>query len=82
VNGRELVADDVKYSLERFMAKSGFNTRFEPVTAIDVVDKYTVKITLKEPYAPFLNHLANPSFCVILRRKPRSSSRTSTRRMP
>ena len=66
VNGRELVADDVKYSLERFMAKSGFNTRFEPVTAIDVVDKYTVKITLKEPYAPFLNHLANPSFCAIL----------------
>ena len=31
VNGRELVAEDVKYSLERFMAKSGFNTRFEPV---------------------------------------------------
>jgi peptide/nickel transport system substrate-binding protein len=24
VNGRELVADDVKYSLERFVAKSGF----------------------------------------------------------
>ena len=66
VNGRELVAEDVKYSLERFMAKSGFNTRFEPVTAIDAVDKYTVKITLKEPYAPFLNHLANPSFCAIV----------------
>ena len=66
VNGREVVAEDVKYSLERFMAKSGFATRFEPVTAIDVVDKHTVKITLKEPYAPFLNHLASPSFCVIL----------------
>jgi ABC-type transport system substrate-binding protein len=66
VNGRELVAEDVKYSLERFMAKSGFATRFEPVSAIDVVDKHTVKITLKEPYAPFLNHLANPSFCAIL----------------
>jgi peptide/nickel transport system substrate-binding protein len=66
VNGRELTAEDVKFSLERFMAKSGFNTRFEPVTAIDAVDKYTVRITLKEPYAPFLNHLANPSFCAIL----------------
>ena len=69
VNGREFVAEDVKYSLERFMAKSGFATRFEPVSAIDVVDKHTVRITLKEPYAPFLNHLANPSFCVILPRE-------------
>jgi peptide/nickel transport system substrate-binding protein len=66
VNGREVVAEDVKYSLERFMAKSGFKDRFEPVQAIDVVDKHTVRITLKEPYAPFLNHLASPSFCVIL----------------
>jgi peptide/nickel transport system substrate-binding protein len=66
VNGRELTSEDVKFSLERFMAKSGFNTRFEPVTSIEAVDKYTVRITLKEPYAPFLNHLANPSFCAIL----------------
>ncbi len=69
VNGREVVADDVKYSLERFMAKSGFATRFEPVTAIDVLDRYTVRVTLKEPYAPFLNHLANSSFCAILPRE-------------
>ena len=69
VNGREVTADDVKYSLERFMAKSGFRDRFEPVTGIDVVDRYTVKITLKEPYAPFLNHLASPSFCAILARE-------------
>jgi peptide/nickel transport system substrate-binding protein len=69
VNGREVTAEDVKYSLERFMAKSSFATRFEPVAGIDVVDRYTVRITLKEPYAPFLNHLANPSFCVILPRE-------------
>jgi peptide/nickel transport system substrate-binding protein len=66
VNGREVTAEDVKYSLERFMAKSGFATRFEPVTGIEVVDRHTVRIVLKEPFAPFLNHLANPSFCVIL----------------
>jgi peptide/nickel transport system substrate-binding protein len=69
VNGREATAEDVKYSLERFMAKSGFRDRFEPVQAIDVMDRYTVRITLKEPYAPFLNHLANPSFCAILPRE-------------
>ncbi|HUO65595.1 MAG TPA: ABC transporter substrate-binding protein, partial [Terriglobales bacterium] len=58
VNGREVTAEDVKYSLERFMAKSAFAMRFEPVSSIDAVDRYTVRITLKEPYAPFLNHLA------------------------
>ena len=69
VNAREVTADDVKYALERFMAKSAFRTRFEPVTGVDVVDRYTVRVTLKEPYAPFLNHLANPSFCAILPRE-------------
>src|SRR5262245_17797026 len=69
VSAREVTADDVKYSLERFIVKSSFSPRFEPVAAIDVVDRYTVRIILKEPYAPFLNHLANPSFCVILPRE-------------
>jgi peptide/nickel transport system substrate-binding protein len=69
VNGREVIADDVKYSLERFMAKSGFRARFDSVQSIDVVDRYTVRITLKEPFAPFLNHLASPSFCAILPRE-------------
>jgi peptide/nickel transport system substrate-binding protein len=69
VNGREVVADDVKYSLERFIAKSGFKSRFDQVQAIDVVDRHTVKITLKEPFAPFLNHLANPTYTAILPRE-------------
>src|SRR6185295_15233021 len=49
VNGREVDAEDVKFSLERFMGKSGFRDRFEPVKAIDAVDRHTVRITLKEP---------------------------------
>ncbi len=69
VNGREVTAEDVKYSLERFMAKSGFKSRFDQVQAIDAVDRHTVRITLKEPYAPFLNHLASPSYAVILPRE-------------
>ena len=69
VNGREVEAADVKFSLERFMAKSALRDRLEPVQAIDVLDKSTVRITLKEPYAPFLNHLANPSYCAILPRE-------------
>jgi peptide/nickel transport system substrate-binding protein len=66
VNGREMTADDVKYSLERFMAKSGFRARFSEVEIIEVVDKYTIKITTKKPFAPLLNHLAAPSYAYVL----------------
>jgi peptide/nickel transport system substrate-binding protein len=66
VNGREVTAEDVKYSLERFKAKSGFRSRFDEVQSIDVVDKYTIRITLKDPFAPFLNHLANSTYAAIL----------------
>ena len=51
------------------MAKSGFRSRFEPVQAVEAVDRYTVRVTLKEPYAPFLNHLAAPAFTAILPRE-------------
>jgi peptide/nickel transport system substrate-binding protein len=69
VNGREVVADDVKYSLERFRAKSPIRARFDPVQSIDVVDRYTVRIVLKEPFAPFLNHLASAAHTAILPRE-------------
>src|SRR5919106_7086730 len=38
VNGRELKAQDVKYSLERFATKSGFRARFDDVERIEAVD--------------------------------------------
>jgi peptide/nickel transport system substrate-binding protein len=66
VNGREMKAQDVKYSLERFAAKSGFRSRFDEIERIDVVDDYTVKIITKHPYAPLLTHLASSSYHVIL----------------
>ena len=75
VNGREVTAEDVKYSLERVLAKSGFRSRFEPVQAVEAVDRYTVRVTLKEPYAPFLNHLAAPAFTAILPREVKGALR-------
>jgi peptide/nickel transport system substrate-binding protein len=66
VNGREMRAEDVKYSLERFAAKSGFRSRFDEIERIDVVDDYTVKLITKHPYAPLLTHLASPAYHVIL----------------
>ena len=40
-----------------------------PVQSIDVVDRYTVRLVLREPFAPLLNHLANPANCAILPRE-------------
>src|SRR2546430_16369242 len=75
VNGRELVADDVKYSLERFMAKSGFRERRWPVRAIDGLDRPTLRVPLQEPDAPVPNHPAHPSFRAIPPREARTKIR-------
>jgi peptide/nickel transport system substrate-binding protein len=69
VNGREVTAADVKYSIERFMSKSAFRARFDVVQSVDVVDPHTVRVTLKEPFAPFLNHLAAAMYVAILPRE-------------
>jgi peptide/nickel transport system substrate-binding protein len=68
VNGREYTADDVKYTYERFMASTNPNRGLlEQVDKIEVVDKYTVKFTLKEPFAWFLDALASTSAWIIAR---------------
>ncbi|HEY7435789.1 MAG TPA: ABC transporter substrate-binding protein [Methylomirabilota bacterium] len=68
VNGRELTSDDVVYTLERFRTVKG-NANAYMLAALDKVeapDKYTVKFTLKEPYAWFLDILANPmAVCIV-----------------
>ena len=69
VNGREVTAEDAKYSIQRFMTKSAFRARFDVVQSIDVVDRYTLRVTLKEPFAPFLNHLAAAMYVAILPRE-------------
>ncbi|MBI2761042.1 MAG: ABC transporter substrate-binding protein [Chloroflexi bacterium] len=54
VNGRELTAEDVKYSFERFAKTGVWTESFKVVDRIDTPDKYTVTIKLKEPAAYFL----------------------------
>jgi peptide/nickel transport system substrate-binding protein len=68
VDGRELVADDVVYSVERFRTVKG-NANAHMLAAlekVEAVDKYTVKFTLKEAYAWFVDILANPhAVCIV-----------------
>jgi peptide/nickel transport system substrate-binding protein len=61
VNGRELVAEDVKFSFDRFLTVEGNPERqlLESVDRVDVLDRYTVKFLLKEPFVWLLDILAN-----------------------
>jgi peptide/nickel transport system substrate-binding protein len=69
VNGRELTAEDVKYTYERFLSIKGNGNRpvLESVDRIEALDRHTVKFTLKEPNAWFLDHLASTSTWIIAR---------------
>jgi peptide/nickel transport system substrate-binding protein len=62
VNGRELVADDVKFTYDRFLQEQGNPNRYmlDSVDRVEVVDRYTVKFVLKEPYVWLVNTLAFP----------------------
>ncbi len=67
VNGRELTADDVKYTYNRFLTITGNPNKpvLEYIDRIEAVDKHTVKFTLKEPNAWFLDLLASTSTWII-----------------
>ena len=63
LNGRELVADDVKFTFDRFLSEKAniLREQLEPVDRIEVVDRYTVKFVLKEPFVWLPNRLASTS---------------------
>jgi len=56
-NGQELTAEDVEYTYQRILDPeygSGLRTKIESIKSIEVIDDYTIKFTLNEPYAPFI----------------------------
>src|SRR6266404_3816605 len=73
MNGRELVADDVVYTITRFLTTKGHANAplLKSVDKVEAVDKYTVKFSLKEPYAWFLDILASPMVVAMV---PRDAS--------
>ncbi|MFH1485169.1 MAG: ABC transporter substrate-binding protein, partial [Chloroflexota bacterium] len=63
MKGREFTAEDVKFNLQRMATEDKRFLRrwqFQTVTKIETPDKYTVKLTLKEPTAPFVSFMAQP----------------------
>jgi peptide/nickel transport system substrate-binding protein len=68
VGGRELVAEDVRYSIERFLTVAGNNNSslLEDIDSAKVLDKYTVQVDLKQPNVWLLDYLADASILPII----------------
>jgi len=67
-HGKELDSQDVKYSIERVINPATRSPRafaFRWIDSVQVIDKYHLKIKLKEPFAPFLNSLTVATCPVI-----------------
>jgi peptide/nickel transport system substrate-binding protein len=71
VNGRELTADDVVFSVNHFLTVKGNANAYmlKSVEKVEAPDKYTVRFTLKEPFVWFLDMLSNPHAVAIVARE-------------
>jgi peptide/nickel transport system substrate-binding protein len=72
VGGRELTAEDVKYSFERQMNEKSPRRalylrahQYQVIDSIEVVDALTLKIRTKRPTAPFIHFLADSSAFIV-----------------
>lgn len=67
-NGRELTAEDVKYSLNRVLdpkTASPGRSYISLIDAIEVLDKYTVKVHLSAPLASLLDGLTSDNLSIV-----------------
>ena len=71
-NGEELTSDDVKFTFARVMDPATKSPRayqltdaVESADKIETPDKYTVKITLKAPFGPFLDRLTAGALSIL-----------------
>jgi peptide/nickel transport system substrate-binding protein len=54
-DGTPFNAEAVKFNLDRYQKENSVrSTEIEPVDSVEVVDDYTVRVKLSEPFAPFL----------------------------
>ncbi|HEX6979257.1 MAG TPA: ABC transporter substrate-binding protein [Alphaproteobacteria bacterium] len=60
-DGEKFNAEAVKFNIERHKTMPGSNRRGElaPVTSVDVVDEYTVRLNLSAPFSPLLAMLTD-----------------------
>jgi glutathione transport system substrate-binding protein len=67
-DGTDFNAEAVKVTLDRVLNPDNKLARFNQfnrISKVEVASTYSVKITLKEPFGPFINSLAHPSAAMI-----------------
>ena len=64
-SGREVLAQDVKYSLERIVEQKVRAAQLEAVERIETPDERTVVLHLARPFAPLLTYLAHPMNAIV-----------------
>jgi peptide/nickel transport system substrate-binding protein len=71
VNGRELTAEDVRYTFERILIDKGSAgvSMYRSIAKVEALDRHTVRFTLREPFAWFLDMIANPMAGAIVARE-------------
>jgi peptide/nickel transport system substrate-binding protein len=75
VSGRDLLADDVRFSLEyasrtgsvaaKKLPASVLGSFFEGINSVETPDSSTVKVTFQAPFVPFINYIAAPYLAVL-----------------
>jgi peptide/nickel transport system substrate-binding protein len=75
VNGRGLVADDIRFSLEyssrtgslaaQNLPTSQYGTYFEGIDGVEAPDESTVNVKFKSPFVPFVNYMASSYVPVV-----------------
>jgi peptide/nickel transport system substrate-binding protein len=67
LNGRELVAADIKYCYEAYAKEGVQSFTFQEIEGMEIPDKYTLRIHLKSPNTMFPQNLAEPVSVVFSR---------------
>ncbi|MBI3292042.1 MAG: hypothetical protein HYZ73_04445 [Elusimicrobia bacterium] len=67
-NGRDMTAEDVRFSIERLRDKTTASPRFATYQVVDTIetpDPHTVTFRLKEPFAPLLANLSQINSAIV-----------------
>ncbi|GLC82043.1 ABC transporter substrate-binding protein [Lacrimispora brassicae] len=64
-DGSQMTAEDVKFSLDRAIKSAAVSYIVDFIDTVNVVDEYTVEITLDAPYAPALRNLSVPFAAIV-----------------
>jgi len=67
LNGRELVAADVKYCFEAYAKEGVQSFTFREIEGMETPDKYTLRVHLKTPNVLFAQNLAEPIAVIFSR---------------